>query len=283
METIQEIQAQTVEQAKPEVSTPQPKEPDLVTRVSQFKVEAPAKAEPLDTEEKFDFKELEAEAEKNPVLMKAYKSLQRGFNTKFQELAEIKKSLQPKAEPSNWTPEKVQSLMSDPAFVQAAQALAGPVQSKEPTDEEYSALQPHEKQKITQLEQELAAIKNQTLKAQSEAMRIKQDQEIAQKYGNYQPEAVDIITADLLAGKVQATREHLWKVVDYDDAVKRAYELGRQDRQLDTQEKVNSTSFSGVNAVNTTEPPKAVPGETNRAFWNRIATKALSEQGRVKS
>lgn len=264
----------------PKADTPQPKEPDLVTRVSQFKAETPAK-EVVDTD-KFDFKELEAKAEKDPTLMEAYKSLQRGFNTKFQELAEIKKSLTNQPEPSNWTPERIQKLMNDPAFVQAAQQLAGPAQSPQgPIEEEYSALSDKEKQKLTSMEQELKLFKEQAFRSQMESQRIKQDQEARARYGDiYKPEAIDVLTADLLAGKVQATREHLHKVLDYEDAIKRAYELGRQDRSLDNQEKLNSTSYQGVNAAQAQTASPVVAGESSRDFWKRIAEKAFLDQGR---
>jgi hypothetical protein len=57
---------------------------------------------------------------------------------------------------------------------------------------------------------------------------------------------------------VVATREHLWKVIDYEAAVQRAYELGRQDARSVNQDKFNASNMVG-NGVNTQPPAPLEP------------------------
>ena len=244
------------------VATPEVK-PDLITRASQVKLET--QPQPTQTSDEFDYKEIEAI--KDPVAkdlaLKAYKSFQRGFNQKFQDIASLRKDLENKSQEfSNWTPERVQQLINDPKFVEAAKNVVG-TQSETTYETETD-------KKVKLLEQEL-----QTLKGQSLQQNFRQqDEQFKQKYANYKPEAVDILTNDMLQGKVQATREHLWKVIDYDDAIQRAYELGKQDRQLDLGEKQTSASFSPQSTMSpTAEKMKPEQGEGDRDFLRRIFNK----------
>jgi hypothetical protein len=106
----------------------------------------------------------------------------------------------------------------------------------------------------------------------------KQDETLKTRYANYNPEAVDIITSDLLTGKVRATREDLWKVYDYEPAVKRAYELGRQDGQTEKQEKVNSISAEGMSTMQPNkEVPKPGEKESTHSYFGRIVMGNLTK------
>lgn len=242
----------------------QPK-PDLITRASQVKVE---KSVVPVNEPEFDYKEIEAI--KDPVAkdiaLKAYKSFQRGFNQKYQELASMKKDYEHKAgDFSNWTPEKVQSLINNPQFVEAAKNVVGNVEQGYETETD---------KKMKMLEQELQQLKGQSLQ---QTFR-QQDEEIGKKYANYNPSKVDEITAEMLSGKVNATREHLWKVLDYDEAVKRAYELGKQDRQLELSEKQSSGAFNPNLTAITSVGEKTNPekGESDRDYLKRLFFKNAS-------
>jgi hypothetical protein len=252
--------AQATPEVKPDVK------PDLITRASQVKIEPTVKEV---SEPEFDYKEIEAI--KDPIAkdiaLKAYKSFQRGFNSKYQDLSAIRKDYESRAnELSTWTPERVQKLINDPNFVEAAKNVVGtqPEQSYETETDK----------KVKMLEQELNQLKGQSLQQTFKA----QDAEIGKKYANYDPNKVDEITAEMLSGKIQATREHLWKVLDYEEAVKRAYQLGKEDRQLDLGEKQSSASFGSSSpqapSGERMEPEK---GENDRNFFKRAFLKNLTE------
>jgi hypothetical protein len=251
------IQANTGTVSQP--VTEQPK-PDLITRASQVKVEP--KSIPV-TEPDFDYKEIEAikDPVAKEVALKAYKSFQRGFNQKFQDIASLRKDLENKSQEfSNWTPERVQQLINDPKFVDAAKNVVGTQQEQ--------TYETETDKRVKALEQELNQLKGQSV----QQIFKQQDETIGKKYANYDPKKVDEITADMLSNKVQATREHLWKVLDYDEAVQRAYQLGLQDKQLNLNDKISSASYSPNSPTITSngEKPEPMKGETDRAFFQRL-------------
>ena len=262
-----EVQQPIVEQKpveKPVEQKPVEKQ-DLVARVAQFKKEekpTPTQAPDisLEGEPKFDFKQLEAV--KTPEEAKrwaedAYKSLQRGYNQKYETVAEMRKELEKKmSEQTSWTPQRIQALLQDPNFVQAAQTVMQTQAPKDSgmTDEEWSALSEGEKAKLQSMEKEIINLRQQNQRAVLE----QQDKELMGKYANYQPQAVESLIADLSTNRVVATREHLWKVIDYEAAVQRAYELGRQDARSVNQDKFNASNMVG-NGVNTQPPAPLEP------------------------
>lgn len=267
------------------------KDPDLVTRVSQVKAKEEAdesnEANP-DEEAKFDYKELEnikdPEAAK-AWAEKAYKSFQRGAGQKYTEIAELRKQLSDQAnqiaslqkQPDTWTAEKLQSVMNDPNFVAAAQQVLQTQQTED--DSLMSEAEKAQRQKVAQLERELSAIKQQNFSAQKQT----QDEQLKTKYANYNPQAVDILTSDMISGKVQATREHLWKAMDYDDAVNRAYRLGLEDRKLDNQDKINSMSAEGVDAQTQEGALPREEKETGQQWFVRNALNRLVQSKKQTS
>ena len=109
----------------------------------------------------------------------------------------------------------------------------------------------------------------------------KEDVELSSRYPNYDTTQVNKIFSDMMTGKVQATREHLWKVVDYEDAVHRAYSMGRADERDGVTEKRNaSTITGGVNAANTQpDVPAQQKGESFQAYWRKLSSLAKSTSG----
>lgn len=254
------------------------KQPDLVSRVSQHKV---TETKPEISEPEFDFKNIESI--KDPVAkeqaLSAYKSFQKGFNQKFQELSEQRKTLeQMKQDMSTWTPEKVQALTANEQFLKAAQSVVG-VQNSKSTDSEYSAMSETEKARVAQLEKELTQLKNQSY----QQIKVQQDEQLKTRYANYDSNTMDMITNDVLAGKAQITREHVWKAYDYDSAIKRAYELGKQDKIQENTEKVNSMSF-GDSSKNVSSSEKMEPnkGESDRDYLKRLFFKNISVKAQQK-
>lgn len=258
-------QTQTQTQPKPES--------DILSRINQLK----QNVKPVEGETKFDLKEIENI--QDPVAkeqaMNAYKSFQRGFNQKFQELSNLRKTLEGKGTIQTWTPEAVQGLMQNPEFIQAAQSvMANYNQSNgQMTSEEWSALTESEKRQFNQMQQQLQLIARQN----TSLIQAQQDERLKTKYANYDPKIIDSMTQELLTGRYQATREDIWKVIDYENMARRAYELGKQDRQLNLNEQVNSITTDGVNTVATDTVPAKENGESNYNYFRRLAQRRLAE------
>jgi hypothetical protein len=244
---------------------------DIISRVGQMK-SSTVKQEV--SEPTFNFEDINKI--QDPVAkeyaMNAYKSFQKGFNSKFQEIAELRKTLEnEKNSINNWTPERIQSLLKDERFVNAAQSIIGDQHPQGQADE-YSNLSESEKAKIKALENELKQIKSVSYQ---QTMR-QNDEILKQKYAHYDPNEMDIITADVLQGKAQITREHIFKAIHYEDDIKKAYELGKQDKQLDTQEKVTSMSFgSGPSIVSSSSKTEMENGESDQAYLKRLFMKNM--------
>ena len=246
---------ETVAQATPEVTPIEVKE-DLMSRVSKVKLTSTPKAEKADnpfglTKDDYDY------VNSDPSLSKLYKSMQSDYGKKTQEISELRKTYEAKmADATNWTPEKIQQVMNDQKFVEAASQVlkAQPPKDFNGTSQEWSALNDTEKREFSQLKQ---GYQQMSMQLALEQQR-KQDDTLKTKFNNYEPQAVDTITNELLQGKRLATREDIWKVYDYENAVKRAYELGKQDRQPEAMERANASSYDGmtVNKPSGTDAPR---------------------------
>jgi hypothetical protein len=249
----------------PVVQAPVQKEEDLIKRASQVKLDKQPEKAPAESDNPFGLnRETWDEVQKNPTLKKYYDSMQDGFRKKTTEVSNEKYHLQMEMEKlNNWTPERIQHLLNDPKFVNAAQSIIG----TQANDSEYVS---EEAKKIKQLENEINSIKGNSF----QTLKLQQDEQMKGRYANYNPEAIDIITNDMLTGKVQATREHLWKVLDYDDAVKRAYELGKQDGQGNTKEKISAMSVGdGTSMAVPGEKLEPLQGESDRSYLSRLFQK----------
>lgn len=261
----------TKEEATPEVNKEQPKlnDDDLMKRVAEFATTNNPENQPSpEVEGKFDFNDIETIQDPiaRETALKAYKSFQSDFTKKYQDLSALRKELEQAREVNNtWTPERVEALTKDPTFIQAAQQVGS--QLNDVSQDDYSALSDVEKQEITRMKQELNMLKQQTLNSN----KAQQDEVLRSKYPNYNPQAIDTLTAELLEGKRQATREDLWKVHNYKAAVNNAYKLGLQDKQQGVSEQINSMSMTGgANTVTTSNAPlQREEGESNRAYAKR--------------
>lgn len=262
-------------QQQPQASpTVEQKPADLVTRASAVKLEQKKEIK----EPEFDVKEIDkiTDPTAKEYAEKAYKSFQRGFNQKFQELAEIRKKYEAEInQNSQWTPQRVQQMLQDKNFVEAAKQV---IATQNPagsglTDEQYSALSESEKAEITQMREKLNALERQN----HEAVKVQQDTELKSKYANYAPDIVDTTVDGLIKGQVRASREDIWKALDYDDAVKRAYELGKSDVLAEKKEKINSMSYEAGTITPNKEVPQKLANETDRAFLQRLYLNAVDK------
>jgi hypothetical protein len=270
MENGQAVQATPevkVEAQKPVVTE------DIITKVSKFKKEEPKVESPVS--DKFDYKDIEKikDPEAKAWAEKAYKSMQAGFTPKLMEASELKKKVEELetkfGNSQNWSAERVQSLLNDPNFVNAAQSVLQSQQSQPAmTEEQWSSLSDTDKAKFVEMEKKLSVLEQQN---QFEVKKH-QDSTLATKYANYNPQVVDRTVQDLLSGRIQATREEIWKVVDYENAVQRAYEMGMQEGSSKGNEKINAMSFTsnGVNPEqrNTIEPDK--DGKIDAEFFRKL-------------
>jgi len=258
---------------------------DLLSRVSKFVASEAPKEEPKleGIDANFDIKEIDAITD--PVAkeqaLKAYKSFQRGFGEKYQEISQLKKEMESlKAQPiypaqQEWTPEKVQALANDPKFLAAASQVTG---AQQEPDDEYSAMSEAEKTRIHELQnkvKQLEQVSNQALQQQQQALRAQQHETLHTKYANYDPKEIDTITYDMLQGKIQATPEHIYKAFKHDDNVNKAYQLGRKDEREGVSTKIASASVDGIQTSHSSVEIKPEDNESSKSFFARIIDKNL--------
>lgn len=259
---------QKIESSKPPdtttvVNTDQQPE-DIVARVAKFNSTKSVKV----GDEKFNINDLDSiiesvtDVKAKEQFIKMKKSLEKGYQEKFQSLAEEKKKL------STWDINRVKEIVNNPDFVKAAQEYAQMANPSDSgiSDEQWSALSEQEKREWANMKQQLDALTNQNVQ-----MQIKQqDEQYKSKYANYDAEKVNQLYNGMLNGTIQATREHFWKVLDYDDAVQRAYELGKQDAQSKVGVKVNNSSMSNNTSTAQDTPPERINGENTESYMRRV-------------
>lgn len=290
--------AETQVQAPVQAEQPKPQE-SIITRASKVSLDQPQKTE-TQSEESIKVNNDSIEKIVDPALKQAvkdaYKSMESDYQRKMQDLASRRKemdTLRAQLEQSGqYNPTKIQELLNNPSFVQAAQEYQKQITPRENvnsplTQEEFSYLSP-EQQKLYHSTQEA---KNIAVNALTQAQQINQraanqaeDSRLQQTYANYQPQTVDQVYNDMMTGKVQATREHLWKVADYDSAVNRAYQLGLQDRKIELGEKLNASSQPNNISVTPSsgDVPIKMPNESAPDYFRRIAQNAMRKVGVVK-
>jgi len=247
----------------------QPKQSEsIATRVANFKPEQ-TKVSNQSEDITFDpksFDNITSVEEAKKFAEQSYKSFEKGFNRKFQDLAELKKTLEAKVtDSSSWTTEKIQSLLQDPSFVSAAQSVLGQSGYKGDSDDDFSNLSEKERAEILEIKRQ----NNLLMQNQNLLLTKQQDEALKAKFPNYRSEAVDTITADLLQGKVKNTREYIWKAYDYEEALDRAYKLGMQDAKKTINENAETASFEGVDATSSA-PVKREKGESGENLLKRI-------------
>lgn len=253
-------------------------EQDLITKVTQFKrVESPKPSEGVDIG--FDYKELESI--KDPVAkeiaMKAYKSMQGGVTKKFQEAADIRKSAELKLqEMSKWTPERLQQELKNPEFLEVAKQMANAVENPHNsglTNDEYSTLTETEKAEMSSLKNKINLLEQSNMAA----VTAQQDVQLSSRYADYNPAQINSIMNDMYSGKINATREHIYKAFFHDDHVKAAYEMGKQESGKLNQEKFGAISLNGFQATNANDVPVKNKGERDQEYFVRLAQNRLAQ------
>lgn len=257
---------------------------DLLNRVTKFvETESPAnKPEEKINEELFNDVELRQKIDSiedeglRTQFASLRKSLMRGANDKFQEIAEFRKELQnvkDGLQPKGWSPERIKQLMNDPEFLSAAQQVAGTPQQEE---DEYVPESVKNKLK------ELDDLKEQVGKWQSTLTRSQQEQAhqtLKGRYADYNQEKIDEIHKDVLEKKIVPSYDDIYKVLNYVPNINKAYKMGRKDALEGIGEKEQASSFEGLNQTPNSEI-KPEKEETNKQLWSRIADKAVTSMKR---
>jgi hypothetical protein len=106
---------------------------------------------------------------------------------------------------------------------------------------------------------------------------LQQHQALKNKFANYDSDIVDVTVRNVVEGKAQIGLEDVWKALDYESAVNRAYELGRLDAAGRQKDKLNNMSFDGgqvSGSKSTLEPEK---NESTPNYFKRLAISRLAE------
>lgn len=271
-----------------EEATKQPSSDDLLSRITRFVDDASPqnKSEDKIDEDVFNDAEFRKKIDslQDPELKQYMLSMRktgvRGIQERLQEISEMRKELTALKQGINpgWSPERVQQLLNDKEFLNAAQSVLGNQSQTLEDDGEY--VPESVKQKLAKLEQENSQFKqqwNQFSQQQTMAQRVQEHERLKERYGNYDPQKVDELINGLIQGKVQAGPEAVYKAYYHDDNVKRAYEMGRRDAMGGVQERQQASSFSSNSVQRPNSEIEPEKGETNKQFWNRIVNNKLSQ------
>lgn len=260
-------------------------EPDLVTKVSQFRKES---------EQTFQKKELTPEEiagtwkkydritdEKlRNELIEADKKNTGEFTKRSQELSRLREENESlRKRTSDWSPERIQrELLNNPQFLQAAQQIAAPPTSNPAnsglTNEEFSALTDREKQEMSVMKQQVNLLQQ----ANYQARVSQEDAQLQTKYADYNPQEINELWNDLSTGRVQATREHLYIIKNHHSLVEAAYKYGIQQAKQLNQERANGITNSGMQTQDSSGLPVREKGERDESFFVKLAQFRLSQR-----
>jgi hypothetical protein len=295
METIAEMNSrqavnEPVEPAvEPKVETPV--EP-VETKEEEFDIKSilAPKKEPVSSPEskdqpspevvdtKFNLNDIEkiTDPVAKEVALKAYKSFEKGYQEKFQSLAQMKRELEQKlSQDENWTPERIQKLITNKEFVEASTRYM----QSQPTHAETDEYETEEAKAIRILQSEINHIKTEAQQKEYNANIASEDSKLAQTYGNYIPSEMEQLRKDMFAGKVKVTSEHMYKAFKHDDNVKAAYEAGRKSVLQGNKEKYNASTpvDDGKTVVSSDDRIKRNEGESAGDFYIRAALTRLKQ------
>lgn len=178
------------------------------------------------------------------------------YTLKTQELAQQKK------QPVNFT-----EIVQSPEFLDWAKTMGVIAQNTTPTQQQepefLSAFTGEQKQALQYMFSQAMQPYVQQVNTQTIAQ---QDEKLKDTYKEiYTPEAqkkVELFQREVLKAKGALYRDEAFKVLDYDDAVKRSYELGRQEGLKGKQERQQAnlpqagTTTQGVSIYNKNDPPR---------------------------
>lgn len=253
-------------------------EPDLLTRVSQFKLPEQDKINnPPEQPEFANIKDPEAKKAAAEAVERMRRGMQADYTKKLEEAHNLVN------QSKSWTPQRIQQeLLTNPEFLSAAQMIQGQAapQERQLTAEEYSALTESEKAQLAavpMLKQELAQMKNLSAQQALNAQIAQKDATLRAKFGDYDPQAINEAAKRFGSLTPADAREYIYKAAKFEEAVQRAYELGKQDGSGKLQSKINAVTPSGINAVNNEGVPTRNKGESTQSYFSRLGAFRLAQ------
>lgn len=214
------------------------------------------------------------------VVEKRLVEMERGLNTKFQSLAEDRRTLEADRTRSNtWTPQRVLDASKDPNFVAAAQeALKTQAPTSfEGTTEQWSVLTPAEKTAFAMVEKDSRDTKSQL----QQMLHAQAHEKVKTRFPDYDPALVDRSMQTIIDGRLspEAINEFVWKAANFDRYVEQSYQFGLTDRNGSLQEKISGSSPRTTLTVSSNESGVTpVAGERSKAYFVRIAEERLKQQ-----
>ena len=265
----------------PAVTPPATPEPDILTKVAQFKLpETQDKIEnPPDQPELAGITDPVAKKAAAEAIERMRRGMQSDYTKKLEDAQKLVN------QSKSWTPQRIQQeLLTNPEFVAAAQMIQG----QQPTQTDvnaYSVLNDQEKAKVDAipgLKAELEQMKNQANQNALLASINQYDTVLKQKFPDYDPEKIN--EAAQRFGKLTpaVAREYIYKADNYETNIKKAYEMGKLEGQGKLNSKLNIIAPQGSTAIITQERPTKQAGESDKAFFVRIATARLEQSKNQK-
>lgn len=268
----------------------EPKADDLIRRMGRAEtsntetITASSDTEPSSV----GYSQAEIDSIKDPYLkaqiQEKVKLLEKGYNQKYMKLANERKEVealkQHLEQQTNqpWTPERVQALMRDPAFVQSAQSLQAsqPPVGYEGSSEEWSALSPNEKKQFAALNQAVQAQQFQL----NRMLITSEEAKIKEKFPDYDSSKVEKFYADAAAGRVPEgyIRELIHKALNFEPYLERTYKFALQDRNATLSEKRQGSLTQGITTQTAQETPARKEGESSRTLFSRLARGAFAQK-----
>lgn len=258
------------------VATP---EPDLLTKINQFKLpETQDKIEnPPEQPELANIKDPEAKKQAQEAVERIRRGLQSQKDKEVQAAQElINKS-------KNWTPQRIQQeLLTNPEFVAAAQMINGQVTPTKPIDDvnAYSVLSEPEKAKVDLIPGLKAELEQMKQKAANDEIRTaisQKDLTLRTTYADYDSKAVDEACVRLGQMNLADVREFVFKAINYEKNSMKSYEYGKLEGQGKLNSKLNIIAPQGSTVTTNPDKPTKQQGESDKQFFVRLGQYNLAQ------
>lgn len=267
--------------------TPQeaPKE-DILQRVSKVAVKPNEPSEsPKVTVSMDDIKDPIARQVLEKRLAEANESISKTFGQVGADKAKLMKQVEELQGKINqtWTPQRLQQELSRQDFVQAAQALQAqaPPNGWDGSQAEWSALTPNEKQQF----QNIVANQNNLAQQMNGLLQSQVDTTLKTKYPDYDPTQVDSFYRESQEGRVQPDRirEMIYKALNYDTHVQRAYDFAVQDKTSLNQDRVNGMTPNASPTTLSANKPEKQPGESSQSWLSKVTKFNLEQVAKYRA
>ena len=277
---------------------------DIVSKVSKYEVKPDDLNKQADSKPTDKFSELEKSVNtafispeelaniKDPWAKRFIEDKQKqmlsGMNKKFQEIAELRKSLEeqqqqlstnaPKYDIS--TKEGLRQALNDPEFSNLVKEVAQEAAPNEflqqgGTQEEWSVLTDSEKVQFKQMREEI----NQLKQNQNSQQLAQMDSRLKDKYSDYDATAINSLVSDINSGKIgtEQLREMMFKALNYNNAIKRAAEITRNEMNGNISTKMDASTFNSVSNPNASQDGIVTKeeGEKSANYFSRLAKDRL--------